>query len=335
MATEVALALELRVLTGLQSSAALPLEEPLLVGSGEEADLLLLDEGIAQAQSRLSLGADGDIRLEVLANDVVLQDGRRLASGDSLTLLPGQPFQIGPAWLMVQPDDAPWAPWTPPLPQARSSEPTVSGDMQAEERDEPSLPDETAAVKPGETAPSARRRRTGASGRKNAAPRRRLALPAGRVRVIGSLIVAAGLLSTMLGVAALVRQASGAERSDGAAATAPAESPASAPTPTPTPISDSASDAGSSPVPPPMSTPTASDDSPEPIGKGLVVQIPGEDDVVLPFDIAEVLMGLSSHVILSDGRRLHPGDRVGPWRLVAIQRGVLVFDGPRKVQVAW
>jgi hypothetical protein len=71
-------------------------------------------------------------------------------------------------------------------------------------------------------------------------------------------------------------------------------------------------------------------------GRGrLQVNIPGDGAVILPFDIQEVMLGSGSHVTLTDGRRIEPGDRVGDWRLAEIRPGTLVFDGPRKVQIGW
>jgi hypothetical protein len=55
----------------------------------------------------------------------------------------------------------------------------------------------------------------------------------------------------------------------------------------------------------------------------------------LPFQIRQVLMGLDSRIILSDGREVYEGQHVEGFRLAAVRAGKLLFTGRRTVEVAW
>ncbi len=346
--------LELRVLTGLQSGAALPLDDRLVVGSDEEADLLLLDDG-EQAPARLCVGVtqDGDLMLEAEEDGIALSGGEVLQAGDRVPLMPGDAFRSGDVWLAVRQSAEPWGTWTPPeMPTAPPPAPLHAVvDAAAGPAPAPSagdLPELVADVRP--------RTRAAAIRASKARP----------VRTLGSVIVAAGLLSTMLGVAALVRQASDSESTPKPAQVAGAASAADGPSRRPGPSSSAASPDAHTPgdaaatasspaassaagfTTPGVATSAPSVTSPLDLegmaqttvdrngGRGrLRVNIPGDDSVILPFDIQEVLLGSRSHVILTDGRRLEPGDPVGEWRLAEIRPGALVFDGPRKVQIGW
>ncbi|ANH70972.1 hypothetical protein [Mitsuaria sp. 7] len=346
--------LELRVLSGLQSGAALPLDGMLTVGPGDDADLLLLDDAGTSARLCVSLAPDGGLVLEALETGVVLAGGSTLASGTSMPLRPGEAFRTGGTWLTVRHASDPWDAWTPPpavtaSPEnepARGAEDDTTGAM---------APD--AAIVADDLRPLRSRGRV-----RSSAPR--------SMRTVGSLIVAAGLLSTMLGVAALVRQAAdgeapqvpgadpaktGTPATDGRratpavraasavaplTATSPAMSPASAPgsSGASSPESSTASTMGVATPPPSLSETAAIPGATSDRSGGrdrLLVNVPGDGVVILPFDIREVLLGADSHVILTNGRRLAPGDRVGEWRLAEIRPGALVFDGPRKVLVGW
>lgn len=107
--------LELRVLTGLQSGAALPLEDSLAVGPEEESDLLLLDDGHAPQRLRVRLLPDGGLLLEALDDGVLLASGAVLQRGESAPLAPGDAFRAGEVWLAVQGAGEPWGPGRRPM----------------------------------------------------------------------------------------------------------------------------------------------------------------------------------------------------------------------------
>lgn len=349
--------MELRVVSGLQAGAALPLEEVLTVGAGNDADLLLMGDGPAPARLLVRATPDGDLLLEAVEDGVVLSNGVTLAGGQTVSLAPGEAFRTGDIWLVVRGSSEPWETWTPPLIEALVIEsPETTPQAHALQIPGPSLEPTPALV--ADVRPAGTRRRHAALG-----PR--------PMRTLGSLIVAAGLLSTMLGVAALVRQVQDSEtaiepddetrkkqlpaadprrkqRSSGddprpapepgsaavSASAIPTASPsasASVPASASASGSASASASASTTIEAMLAAPAERRG-----GRGrLQVNIPGDGSLVLPFDIQEVMLGSSSHVTLTDGRRIEPGDRVGDWRLAEIRPGTLVFDGPRKVQIGW
>ncbi|OWQ49218.1 hypothetical protein CDL60_00250 [Roseateles noduli] len=335
--------LELRVLSGLQSGAALPLEDALAVGAGDDADLLLLGDGGTPARLLVRLEPDGGMTLEPLEAGVVLADGTALCAGTSTALQPGEAFRTGDVWLVVRPSSDAWDAWTPPsLEAAMAAKATALSPEDGVQTPVAAVPMMVADVRTS--------RKVG-SPRSPSAPR--------PMRALGSLIVAAGLLSTMLGVAALVRQAAEGEvaagqegaaatkpdaRSRGGARAAPLTTAAAASAAVPP---SAASVAKAAPGNAPAASAAASTRAPAiEVIRGatsdrsgghdrLLVNVPGDGIVILPFDIQEVLLGSHSQVTLTDGRRLEPGDRAGDWRLAEIRPGALVFDGPRKVQVGW
>lgn len=106
------------------------------------------------------------------------------------------------------------------------------------------------------------------------------------------------------------------------------------------PMGDAAASASSSaplpPVTPPLTPPTQAPATITSVPAGsLRVVLPNGDAAVLPFDIREVVLGNERRVTLQDGRQLSPGDAAGEWRLVDVKPGILVFDGPQRVQVPW
>lgn len=56
---------------------------------------------------------------------------------------------------------------------------------------------------------------------------------------------------------------------------------------------------------------------------------------LLPFRVVQVTSGKGANVVLDSGQRLYVGDSVQAWRLVAVEPGKVVFDGKRRVEVAW
>ncbi|MDH0865333.1 FHA domain-containing protein [Mitsuaria sp. GD03876] len=347
--------LELRVLSGLQAGAALPLEDALTVGAGDEADLLLLDEGIAPVQLRVLRMPDGTLRLEALDDGVGLASGEVLAPGEPVPLAVGEAFRAGTVWLANRPSEDAWDPWTPPATATMPAADAVLVEapaLSSSADDEPGagMRDDGAPAQP----PRAEAPAIVGDVRAGGARRLRSRTTKRPMRALGSVIVASGLLSTMLGVAALVRQAS---EDEPGAASAGADVARSEPVSSAASATSAASTASAASASPDQAADTAvaartasrtasatpASDGTAPIamadrrseGGRLLVRIPGEGTVTLPFDVRSVLLGAQSHVILTDGRRLDPGDEIGDWRLVDVQPGVLVFDGPRKVRIGW
>lgn len=103
---------ELRVLSGLNFGAALPLfGESWLIGQADDADLQLNDEGVEAQHGRLQRENEHWI-LESIDGDLVDQQGRQVTRIDQLES--GDAFAVGDVWLCVADADAPWAAFTPP-----------------------------------------------------------------------------------------------------------------------------------------------------------------------------------------------------------------------------
>lgn len=336
--------LELRVLSGLQAGAALPIEDLLIVGAGDDADLLLLDEGVAANQLRIRRSEDGAVTLEAAGDNVLGPGHRPVEIGGSVVIEPGAAFQAGPVWLAVRLAGDPWEAWTPPAVAPTSARGEMFVDV------EPAAdPGEGAAMESigsdaGWTADPADRR-----GVRDGKPR-----PS---RWLSLSIALAGLLSTIVGVGALMSQIDHTSPMQGTATRTTAlgtivetahrmlagRAVEAAPRPPPpaTPTrkgadNGSADKAVNAEGPPSEAESMNGIDDAVPISHDrLVVRSPNGDTVVLPFDVREVLFGSRSYVVLTDGRRLSPGDTVQSWRLTDIRPGTLVFEGPRKVLVPW
>jgi hypothetical protein len=336
--------LELRVLSGLQSGAALSIEELLIVGAGEDADLLLLDEGVAATQLRIRRSDSGALALEAAGAGVFGPGGRPVEIGGSVVIEPGDVFQAGPIWLAVRSVGDPWEAWIPPAAVPTSVQEEASVHVEATAEQDSGAAERLIGTDAGWAADPADR---GEVRNDKARPSRWLSLS----------IVVAGLLSTIVGVGALMTQIDRsspmhgaptrraaldaivetarqmlAGRSVEAAALPPrlAESPQRR--------ADNAAPDEAMNAQPPSSEAEAERaiaDSRSASRDRLVVRSPDGDTVVLPFDVREVLLGPRSYVVLTDGRRLSPGDTVQSWRLTDIRPGALVFEGPRKVLVPW
>lgn len=116
--------LELRVLSGLHKGASLTLDEhAVLVGSGEESDVMLLDTGVAQRHLYVEpLGLD---RWTLRAGDAPIADAHG-KNVDTLVAGPDEPARVllhgTDVWIdIVRPEDA----WTPVEP-IRDIEPSHS-----------------------------------------------------------------------------------------------------------------------------------------------------------------------------------------------------------------
>lgn len=385
--------LELRVLSGLQAGAALPLDQPLLVGRSDECDLLLLDDHAPPHLLEISVEAGGWLQLTALHDGLRLEDGTPLAG--TVSLEPGQPFGIERLWLEVQPTEAPWEAWIDPAERALAPlerPDSEDGSVQADGVEETGGPaaDEARDHRPHPSASTAR----GSSGMAgdlenwlisadgddspfHTAPARRRPAPAGDASSSsaspwwrrwktwgifggGGLLTGAGLLTMAIQFGLFTPP--GAVRAAMSPTDVQGEQPRAA---------DTGQSGGSNRLrsgnesdPPkrsvsiatgPASTeaggldrdrsPTAEPSDPAPAllpgrndrvrsGGGVTV-LRGDVDIILPFEVREVVLGARSRVVLTSGQVLLPGEAVGRWRLMEIKAGSLVFDGPQRVLLPW
>lgn len=98
--------LELRVLSGLQAGACLPLAQgEFVLGSDEVCDVLLVGPGIGPQALRLEISEEG-VCAEPLQPDCVI-NGEAVSSGD-VVLEADSAFRVSDVWLCVDCVDAPW-----------------------------------------------------------------------------------------------------------------------------------------------------------------------------------------------------------------------------------
>ncbi|MBB3194445.1 hypothetical protein [Roseateles terrae] len=435
------LALELRVLTGLQAGAALPFDQSLLVGRADDCDLLLLDDRAPPHLLEITPGEGGEFILTPMHDGLMMADG--IALTDPVSLRPGEAFGIDGLWLEVQASEAPWAPTSELAGHALTPQEAVEGDRWPADNDAApaSSPDgdfplgePDAATRHGESGdaviprPDPRARaasdtRDGAVDfgdwmkdadeddspwRVDPSERRAPKSPTLDSRTIARRqrwktwgVMGVGALLTLSGLAAMAVQlgigkgrlepssdasspgnvtlaATELTDSVGASITATMDAPTAAATappsaaaiaapfaspssadlnaPTASPEAGSPADlvpglpgdrsarapgpaqavgarAATAPAPDTLSVP------PERPGRvrvtGGVTIVRADTDIVLPFEVREVVLGARSRVILSTGQTLLPGDAVGRWRLMDIKPGILVFEGPQRVLLPW
>lgn len=109
---------ELRVLSGLNSGALLPLTgTQWLIGSAPDADMVLYDAAIAQNHCQLR-ATDNGWQVAALQGAVLTNEGLRVEHIDNLES--GTPFSLAGIWLCVAPSDAPWETEHAPAVQADS-----------------------------------------------------------------------------------------------------------------------------------------------------------------------------------------------------------------------
>lgn len=90
--------LELRVLTGTHAGARVLLPDaPQVLGSADDCDLILCDDGIAPQHARLERLEDGSALLHVLDRDL-----------PPIHIRPGQGAEVGQVRIAVEEADAPW-----------------------------------------------------------------------------------------------------------------------------------------------------------------------------------------------------------------------------------
>jgi type III secretion protein D len=109
---------ELRILNGLHRGATLPLDERTqIIGQSEDADVVLVDQGIAERHAQLTLDQSG-WTLEQLDGDV--RGAENNLPGTQTGLAPGDFARVGAIWVTVVDESEAWT--APP------AEPTDSGE---------------------------------------------------------------------------------------------------------------------------------------------------------------------------------------------------------------
>jgi type III secretion protein D len=98
--------IELRVASGLHRGATLPLEDrTLLIGASEEADVVLVDPGIAAHHAKLSQTDGGWV---LCAEEGILRNADSNQSQALIDLIPGEFARVGDVWLMLSHENAAW-----------------------------------------------------------------------------------------------------------------------------------------------------------------------------------------------------------------------------------
>jgi len=98
--------LELRILNGLHRGATLPLDEkPQVFGASEDADVVLVDEGIEQRHATLTRTKDGWL-LSAGEGQVYTADSNRPQT--IVDLKAGDFARIGDIWMTIVKEGAPW-----------------------------------------------------------------------------------------------------------------------------------------------------------------------------------------------------------------------------------
>jgi len=120
-------ACELRVLSGLHRGASLPVDDqPQLIGGADDADVVLVDPGMAPRHAMLRLASGG---WSLLSVDGTVRGASHDAPEDQHALALGQPARVGHVWLTVVPHGAAWQD-PPPDPPAGSA--PVASEAEAE-----------------------------------------------------------------------------------------------------------------------------------------------------------------------------------------------------------
>jgi len=99
-------ACELRVLSGLHRGASLPVDEqPQLIGGADDADVVLVDPGMAPRHAMLRLESGG---WSLMSVDGPVRGASHDAPEDQHALALGQPARVAHVWLTVVPHGAAW-----------------------------------------------------------------------------------------------------------------------------------------------------------------------------------------------------------------------------------
>lgn len=316
--------LELRILSGLHRGAALPLDcAALLLGAGEDCDVVLADRGLAPRHARLAPGMDG-WRLEPLDGEVGA--GHDGAAQDRVDLAPGAPARVGEVWICLSQPDAAWQDAPQPVLVAPGA---------------PAVPAPAAPAGAPSAAPPAPRPRQ----RQRASLKRLVLLPFGLVIVLcaatayaftarpaGELPAPATDVPVTAPAPALVlagaalRAAFERELADGQMLERFELR-----------LGDERWDMRAD----------LNEEEKERferlLGRFIAahrIGFPVDARVVppaalLPFRIEQVLTGAQAGIVTGDGRRMFVGDEYRGTRLISMKDGRLVFAGKRKIEVQW
>lgn len=333
-----ALQLELRVLTGLHQGAALLLiDDEVVLGSAPQCDVVLLDEGIAPRHLHILLreggwawkthGEGGQL------GDVYAPDAS--PDGTPALLNRGSRLRVANVWLMLAGVADPWP---------------MAAELQAWQR----LTQEAAALQDEQA------RRAGAASRRE---KRTVVLVGVCLALAGALLAAFALLLPQAQTEPAAdgtpqSPAAGTARADRAAPARAAVAPPAPPALAPAQLRSAAfalladyhleqavqvsADTGQLRLHATLG-PRARESFEQSLLAlqrrfGATTRIEAtitSAEATLPFRIRQVLMGSDSRVVLSDGRAMYEGDQLSGYRLVSIREGVIVFSGPRKVEVPW
>lgn len=116
-------ALELRVLAGLHTGAALPLgNETVVLGSDESCDVILLDAGVLPVHVRF-VPRDGKWLIAPEGSEVVFAPHGQAVAFHAIVCI-GVPLRIGQAWVALCDSFAPWEDFLmPPIAKAAPQQP--------------------------------------------------------------------------------------------------------------------------------------------------------------------------------------------------------------------
>ncbi|SFL97959.1 FHA domain-containing protein [Rugamonas rubra] len=363
---------ELRVLNGLHRGAALPLDEQtLLIGAGDDADVVLVDPGVAPRHASLSASGDGWL---LAALDGLLYPADSARPHSALDLAAGDCARLGPIWLAVMAQDAAWiappaqpsdGPWFDGADDAADG---PAGEGGAARPPAQGGPDEAATAPAAACADAAAPAGAARPGPAGGAGRRRVLL---------------ALLAAMLSCAAayaITGKPEGSLASKQAAARARLDGPAAAGKPADKTVAAAfdaphADAAAARPLTADelraafrkrlsdadllkrfdldlqerqwLMQAALDDEEADRFARILTAFVKqhhigfhvsakiGSGESMLPFKIKQVVSGANASVITQDGERVYVGDEYRGVRLVAIQANQLSFAGKRKIEVKW
>lgn len=350
---------ELRILSGMHRGATLPLDQRALnIGADDDADVVLVDPGIAAAHATLEPGAQG-WTLSALDGDVRGSEDNRLH--DSLDLAPGQFARLGHVWLCVAGTDAPWqSPPPEPAPSAADEPLDESFDESGPAMDsmdglDDHEPYSDSPLDDPEPAPAPPPPPPPPPARPAAKPVRRAGWRRSKM-VIMPLTLAAILSACAYSISSHKTEDKPAAKVP--LAPAPAPAPAAAPKISQAELRElfqgrlkevdllkrfklDLKDKD-------WTMQAFLDDEEaarfDRILKAFVqthnIKFPvharvGSAEAMLPFRIREVVTGSNASLVTQDGKRLYVGDELRGLRLVSIDGHQLQFDGERRIKVTW
>lgn len=356
---------ELRILSGLHRGATLPMEpRSHLIGASEDADVVLVDHGIAERHAALTMDSEG---WSLTAMDGEVRGAETDAPAGQHGLAAGEFARVGRVWLTVVEQDAPWEDPPPePLPLAAPAQPEAQVDGYADEMlsvDELLGGDDDRAGQPAEAAAAEAAEAAEAAAAQAAAPQQPepppQLRPARKARKILLPIAVGAILSVGAAAYAITTRPADVDAKTVARA-ALAHAPAAL---APKPLSQEAlrqalrqrlsevdllrrfnltlNDNA-------WSLQAALDEEEAARFRRMLdgfmqanhITFPvevklGNPDSMLPFKIQQVISGANASVVTDDGQRLYPGDEYRGVKLTAIDGNRLTFAGRQPIEVKW